>query len=258
MTAMIRYDEKMKEIQYLQTLAGIAHRSKSHPHLSEDAILNLMLTATSMGVDPMRALNGNIHVIKGKPSVSVLQMAESIRKAGHSIKIIENTATQCVLIGVRRDNGDSFKATFTLEDAKRAGLLNSPTWKSFPQDMLYSRALSSLARKLFPDVLGTAYSDDEKHDIVGTPPERRPLEDPDCLTIEATPALPELTTISEEMVCEIAHLIAEREVNIERMYQAYKLDKIEDIQVKDFPLILKALKMKPLKQNRTTEIIGVA
>lgn len=147
--------------------------------MSTETLMNIMLTAKDLGISPMKAVNGGFYVVNGKISMSTTLMADRIRKEGHSIKIPEWTSQKCAIIGVRKDNGDSVKFEFTMEDAVAAGLTNSPTWKKFPKQMLYNRAMSTLARTLFPDVVGNAYSEDEKWDIMNVPPEKRPLEDPD-------------------------------------------------------------------------------
>lgn len=147
--------------------------------MSQEILMNIMLTAKDLGISPMKAVNGGFYVVNGKISMSTTLMADRIRKEGHSIKIPEWNSQKCAIIGVRKDNGDSVKFEFTMEDATAAGLTNSPTWKKFPKQMLYNRAMATLARTLFPDVVGNAYSEDEKWDIMNIPPEKRPLEDPD-------------------------------------------------------------------------------
>lgn len=176
MTTLVKVEEQKKEIDYLKELASIASKSGNYTGMAEATLLNLMLSAKDLGVSPMKALNGGFYVVNGKVCMSTALMADRIRKAGHSVKIVEWTSEKCVMIGVRKDNKDSVKLEFTMEDAQRAGLLGSPTWKKFPKNMLYNRAMSTLARVLFSDVVGNAYSEEERHDILGIPAEKRPLE----------------------------------------------------------------------------------
>ena len=134
---------------------------------SEQKIFMVLLAARELGIMPMQALNGGIWNIQGKIEISSRLMNAMIRRAGHSIKIVECNAQICVLEGTRSDNGDSFKSQFTIEDAKNAGLAGRSTWKSYAEDMLYSRAMSRLARRLFSDVIGTAYVEGEIRDAKG-------------------------------------------------------------------------------------------
>src|SRR5271170_6095128 len=168
MNHLVKYEEKKQEMDYFRNLASVASKGGSN-QLSPDILMNIMLTARDLGISPMKAINGGFYVVNGKISMSTALMADRIRKEGHSIKIPEWTSQKCIIIGQRRDNGDSVKFEFTMEDAQAAGLNNSPTWKKFPKQMLYNRAMATIARTLFPDVVGNAYSEDEKWDILNVP-----------------------------------------------------------------------------------------
>lgn len=188
MSNLAKYQEQKHELEHFRGLAAIAAKSGQHNDKSPEAMLNIMLTAHDLGISPMKALNGGFYLVNGKISMSASMMADRIRKAGHSIKIPEWTREKCVIIGVRKDNNDSIKFEFTMEDAQLAGLNSSPTWKRYPKHMLYARALSTIARTLFPDVVGNAYSEEERFDIMNVPPEKRPLEEPesdDTITVSS-------------------------------------------------------------------------
>lgn len=178
MTTLVKHKEQKQEFDYFKSLATVASKGGTH-NMSIDALMNVMLTAKDLGISPMKAINGGFYVVNGKITMSTALMTDRIRKDGHSIKIPEWTSQKCTVIGVRKDNGDSIKFEYTLEDAQIAGLTNSATWKKYPKQMLYNRAMSTIARTLFPDVVGNAYSEDEKWDIMNVPPEDRPLEDID-------------------------------------------------------------------------------
>jgi hypothetical protein len=177
MNAPCKYEEQRKELDYFKTLVNIALKSGNHADKSPETLLNIMLTAKDFGISPMKALNGGFYVVKGKLGMSTALMADRIRKEGHSIKIPEWTSQKCTIIGVRKDNGDSVKVEFTKEDAELAGLTESPIWKRYPKNMYYNRAMSTLGRVLFPDILGSSYSEDEKYDLMDIPPSKRPIED---------------------------------------------------------------------------------
>lgn len=188
MAQLVKYQEQKQELDYFRNLASVASKGGTH-NMAPETLMNIMLTAKDLGISPMKAINGGFYVVNGKISMSTALMADRIRKEGHSIKIPEWTSQKCVVLGVRKDNGDSVKFEFTMEDAQAAGLTGSPTWKKFPKQMLYNRAMSTLARTLFPDVVGNAYSEDEKWDIMNVPPEKRPEEDPDAIELSGTPAI---------------------------------------------------------------------
>lgn len=197
--------EQQQHLNHLKSLAKIASESKQYASLSESSLLNLMLSAHDLGISPMKAINGSFYVVNGKVCMSTALMADRIRKAGHSIKIVEMSKDKCVIVAVRKDNGDSLKFEYSWEDASLAGLVNSPTWKKFPKIMLYNRCMSSVARILFPDVVGNSYSEEERFDIENIPAEKRPLEDQDMITVDQPIEETIKTTISltEE---QLAHL----------------------------------------------------
>lgn len=211
MSEIMKYQEQKQELEYFKHLAGIASKGGTS-NMSLETLMNIMLTAKDLGISPMKAINGGFYVVGGKISMSTALMADRIRKEGHSIKIPEWSSQKCTIIGVRKDNNDSIKFEYTMEDAQAAGLTNSPTWKKFPKQMLYNRAMATLARTLFPDVVGNAYSEDEKYDIMNVPPEKRPVEDPDC-TLEIIP-----TEVRSEFTLEhVKHQLIANQISIDHL-----------------------------------------
>ena len=67
----------------------------------------------------------------------------------------ENSDEKCVIVA-RRSNwpkDKEVKITYTIEQAKLAGLTSRDTYKKHPADMLYWRAVARLASQVFPDVI---------------------------------------------------------------------------------------------------------
>jgi hypothetical protein len=151
-----------QEWQVLQAIARNASSSGLYSGMgNEQKILMILLAARELGIKPMMALNGGLWNIQGKIEISARLMNFMIRRAGHSIIVKEINNQKCVLEGKRADSGDSFTVQFTIEEAHRAGLTTRDVWKKYTEDMLYARAMSRLARRLFPDVIGTAYVEGE-------------------------------------------------------------------------------------------------
>lgn len=153
------------EFQILQTVARTAAASGLYGGIgNEQKIFMVLLAARELGVPPMQAMNGGIWNIQGKIEISARLMSAMIRRAGHSMVVKHCDANKCVIEGKRADNGDTFTAQFSIEDAAKAGLANRGPWKTYAEDMLYARAMSRMARRLFPDIIGTAYVEGEIRD----------------------------------------------------------------------------------------------
>lgn len=149
------------EMMVYQTMAKQAVSSKMYKG-DESAVMMIMLAARELGIPPMQALNGGIHVIQGKVEISARMMSALIRKAGHKIIVKECSNTKCILFGMRSDTGETNESPYTLDDAKQAGLVKPGSgWTKFPKDMCFARAMSRLARQLFSDIIGIGYVEGE-------------------------------------------------------------------------------------------------
>ena len=115
-------------------------------------VLAAILWGSELGLGAMASMSF-IDVIDGNPTLNTEGRVALVRKAGHSI-VIKATATEATVTGKRRDSGDEQTVTWTMDMAKRAGLAGKQVWKSYPEAMLTSRALSQLCRNLFADVTG--------------------------------------------------------------------------------------------------------
>jgi hypothetical protein len=134
-----------------------------------DAILAAIMYGSELGLGPMQALS-EIAVIDGRPSLSASAQRGLIRAAGHRIWTVELTNTRCILAGQRIGEDRSEEVTWTMDDAKRAGLSGKSNWRSYPRQMLFARATADLARMLFSDVLGGFPATEEEIESAETPP----------------------------------------------------------------------------------------
>lgn len=213
-----------KSLIDLQTTQKICQQLMQMPHykkMGAEGVMAIVETAKSIGVSPLKALNGGMYFVQGKVEMSSVMMNELIRAQGHSItKDRKSDATICILHGKRRDNGDTWTESFSIEDAKLANIYRNQ-WLKYPKDMLFARALSRLARQLFPDVIKGCYVQGEISDAQN-------LQDQD---VEEKPPEP----ISEQQYLEIEGYLSKNEALKENIL-GYMKDKwnIEDL--KQMPL----------------------
>jgi len=135
----------------------------------------VLLRAWDLGISQSAALE-NLYVVHGKIGMEGKLMAALVRRAGHSLVVVESDRFHAIWRGVRADNGDAMEAEFDLIDAKNAGLIqdydentyevtpirDKPMYKSYTKAMLKWRALAILCRDLFSDCLaGVSYLPEE-------------------------------------------------------------------------------------------------
>lgn len=114
------------------------------------AIAASILAGREAGIPPMRAL-AHIHMVDGRPSMSAEQKRAQALAAGHEIAYAETTSTRCVVKGRRKGSEMWSSVTWTMDDARQAGLANKENWRKHPRRMLEARATGELCDMLFPD-----------------------------------------------------------------------------------------------------------
>lgn len=155
------FSKSLVEIEQTQKMCAALIQTKHYAKLTEVGIFTVVQKSRSMGMNVLDALNGGMYFVNGKVELSANSMNYLVRSKGHSItKDQKSTKECCILHGKRADNGDDWTVNFSIEDAKKAGIYKN-VWLTYPEDMLFARALSRLARQLFPDVIKGCYVEGE-------------------------------------------------------------------------------------------------
>jgi RecT family len=117
---------------------------------------------------PLWAGFATINVIQGKPTVSPQLMLGLIYRSGvcERIAITEETEVRCT-VAMKRKGQAAHSETFTLEDAKKLGLVGKDNWNKQPKIMLRWRAVAACARVVFPDIILGLYLLDEMRPDAG-------------------------------------------------------------------------------------------
>lgn len=160
------FNRSLMEIEQTQRMAAALMKTPHYAKIGEVGVFTIVQKAKSIGIPVLDALNGSMYFVNGKVELSANAMNYMIRSKGHSItKDPKSSPGMCILNGRRADNGDTWIASFSIEEAKRAGIYKN-TWEKYPEDMLFARALTRLARQLFPDVIKGCYVEGEIRDAV--------------------------------------------------------------------------------------------
>lgn len=106
------------------------------------------------------------HMIEGKLSMKTDEMLRRFSRRGGKWTWISDGRDGKAVIELERD-GRKQTVTYSLDDAKSAGLLDSknPNWKLRPANMLRSRAVSDGLRMFDPESTGGCYTEDELQDV---------------------------------------------------------------------------------------------
>lgn len=129
---------------------------------SKAAALAMMLKGMSLGLNPITSLSA-FHIIEGRVEMKADMIVALIRTSGlcKEWTIVETTAAKCTIRAQRVDDAEPTTHTYTIEDAKTAGLAGKGTFLKYPRAMVRARCISELGRMLFPEVTMGVYVEGE-------------------------------------------------------------------------------------------------
>ena len=235
----------MEDLQNTQKMCEALLKTPHYSKLGAVGIFAITQKAKALKLNLHEALNGDLYPINGKVEMSSNMMIRLIRQAGHSVtKAKDSDDTICTLHGKRKDNGDTWCESFSITDAKRAGIYKN-TWEKFPRNMLFARALSNLARQLFPDVVGGCYVEGE---ISQAAPFSAQVDE-DLEEAEV------IETINKEQLVELEEVLAEDPDHAKNVTNAllkiHKITELSQVPVAVFEQI--CAKAKARKENKAKE-----
>ena len=120
-------------------------------------------TGAALGLEPLQAL-ASIAVINGRATLSSDLMAAVIRRAGHTLRIVENSPESVSATLIRADDKSfKFEVTWDKDKATKAGLWGQRgPWSQYPTQMLRARAITEVARQGASEALmGMIYSPED-------------------------------------------------------------------------------------------------
>lgn len=129
------------------------------------AIVKVM-AGQELGFAPIASMTG-VYIVKGKVSLSANLIAAAVKRSGrYTFRVRKHDAQVCEIEFFELDKAGNKESigisSFSMQEAAQAGLASSATWKNFPRNMLYARAMSNGAKWYCPDVFGgPVYTPDE-------------------------------------------------------------------------------------------------
>ena len=146
----------LQEIGQILVQSGFFSDAKS----ANQAIVKV-LAGRELGFGPIASMTG-VYIVRGKPVISANLMASAVKRdPRYDYRVDELSHTICTIV-FSQDGKEIGKSSFSIDDAKKAGL-SGDNWNKYPRNMLFARALSNGVKWYCPDALGGApiYTPDE-------------------------------------------------------------------------------------------------
>jgi len=166
----VEMSQSVKELEILKEPMAIGEvfaASGMFPDVKTQAqAVVKILAGRELGLSPFQAMR-SLYLVNGKLAMMADVMASMLKKNDKYDYIVEKLDdAECTIVfyQINGDKKEIGKSTFTFKDAAKAGLVNKEVWKSYPRNMLFSRALSNGIRWFCPDV-SCGYTVEEAEDI---------------------------------------------------------------------------------------------
>ena len=127
-----------------------------------------IIAGRELGIGPFASM-ANLYMIKGKIGMSGNLIASKIKSSGkYNYRVLEKTTEKCLIEFFEHDHSQNTmisigKESFTMDDARAAGLAGGENWRKWPKNMLFNRCISNGYRTYCPDIFaaGPVYTPDE-------------------------------------------------------------------------------------------------
>lgn len=154
---------KLIPISDIKEMAAAAVKSNLFGLPTPEAALSLMLLCQAEGLHPIQAVR-RYHIIKGRPAMRADAMLAEFQRQGGKVQWLERT-DRVVFAKFSHESSGTCEFSWTIEQAKDAGLTNNPTWQKYPRQMLTARVISEAVRTMLPGVVCGVYTPEEISDF---------------------------------------------------------------------------------------------
>lgn len=147
------------EMRAAQAIAGAKNLVPSDYRANPGAVLLISQWARTRDIDPLTAMQ-TVSFIQGKPVVDATMQRAMAERAGYDVRVVETTPEQAT-VEIWRNGEQRGSETYTMADARTAGLTGKDNWKKNPRNMLVARATTNAIRFHASSVVLGTYSPDE-------------------------------------------------------------------------------------------------
>jgi hypothetical protein len=146
----------------------------------------IISAGAEIGIAPFAAITG-IALIQGKPVIGAGILAGLVKAHPKYDYLVKQLDDQACVLTFFQEGHEIGESSFTIDDAKRAGLAGKDVWKNYPRNMLFARAISNGVAFFTPDVTTTRVYTEGELDEVPEPAPRRKRERAAATTTQASP-----------------------------------------------------------------------
>lgn len=136
-----------------------------------EAVACALQYGAEVGLAPMSALK-NVYVVNGRPELwgdgfrGVVTSIPEFDWERYSVEFSGDGEARTATVSMgRKGVNRTWSRSFSVADAKRAGLAGKETYKAFPDDMLSHRAFARVAKDVFPAQLAGLGGPDESEPV---------------------------------------------------------------------------------------------
>lgn len=181
MSALIPFND-------LRSMAAAMAKSGLFGMKTEDQAIALMLVAQSEGQHPA-TIAQDYDIIQGRAARKTHSVLARFQTMGGSVQWHALSETEADAT-FSHAQGGSIRIKWTIDQAKRAGLIGKDNWRNYPRAMLRARCIAEGVRACFPAAIGGLLVAEEARDM---PPQVEPkhmgeaqvLADVDALIADA-------------------------------------------------------------------------
>lgn len=139
-----------------------------------EKVMTLMLLCRAEGSDPLSAVN-RYDMVQGRITKRSQAMLDDFIRGGGKVTWLESTE-QVAKGKFIAPNGAEHTETFSIEDARRAGLTGKDNWKNYAKVMLRNRCVAFALRAVYPSVTSLMLTENEAVDISESEVQQKVIE----------------------------------------------------------------------------------
>lgn len=172
-SGFVNLNNMQDAFQFAEMLSQSGMVPKIYTGKPADIVIAMQM-GSELGLKPLQSLQ-NIAVVNGRPTIWGDAVIAICQNSGLLEDITEVVTDTEATVTVTRSGQEPHSVTFSMEDAKKAGLAGKTgPWSQYPKRMMKNRARAFALRDKFADVLsGFGITEEEKDRVLDVTPRKQ-------------------------------------------------------------------------------------